>query len=121
MRLLAPAVAERFHLQLQTTDELAQMAGCLRSGGAAVINVGGNRENYTGTFSDGGHYIAALSESRGEFCLLDPSWTPRKYREAPRCERVRQRGRFLYAPADVLRRDTANRSPAYYLFSRSSF
>ena len=121
MQILAPVVAERFHLQLQTTDDLAQMADCLQNGGAAVINVGGNREGYTGTFSDGGHYLVALRESRGEFCLLDPSWTPQKYREAPRCDRVRQRGRFLYTPADILRQDTASRSPAYYLFSRMSF
>lgn len=118
MKILAPAAAERFGLTLRMTDDTEELAQCLRSGGAAVINTGGDRDGYIGTFSSGGHYITAISEDRGEFCLLDPSWTEDKYQSEPRRGRVRQQGKLLYAPAEVLRQDTANRSPAYYLFCR---
>lgn len=120
MQILAPAVAEKFQLRLQTTDDPVQMAECLHNGGAAIINVGGNHDDHIGIFSDGGHFIAAIGESGGEFCLLDPSWTPDKYTEAPRSCKIRQQGIYLYASADTLQEDTANRSPAYYLFNRRS-
>lgn len=120
MKILAPAVAERFGLRLQATDDLTQLIDCLHSGGAAVVNTGGDQGAYTGTFSNGGHYIVAISESGGEFCLLDPSWTADKYQAEPRRSRVRQQGKWLYAPAAVLQRDAASRSPAYYLFNRKS-
>lgn len=116
MQLLAPAAAEQFHMSLEMTDDPAQLVRCLHHGGAAVINVGGDHGDHIGTFSNGGHFIVAISESGGEFCLLDPSWTPRKYLAEPRRSRVRQQGKTLYAALDTLRQDTANRSPAYYLF-----
>ena len=120
MQILAPVVAKKFDLQLGMTDDPAQMAECLHNGGAAVINVGGDHGTHIGTFSNGGHYIVAISESGGEFCLLDPSWTPEKYSDEPRRSRVRQHGIYLYASANILQQDTANRSPAYYLFNRNS-
>lgn len=54
MQSLVPAVAERFGLRLQTADDLTQLIECLRSGGAAIVNTGGNQGAYTGTFSNGG-------------------------------------------------------------------
>jgi hypothetical protein len=117
MRLLAPAIAEQFHLTVQMTDDTAQLAHCLHHGGAAIVNVGGDRSGYTGTFSRGGHYIVALQESSGEFCLLDPSWTPDKYSAPPRSNRVRTDGKLLYTSWEVLQQDTENRTPAYYLFT----
>lgn len=118
MQILAPEVAKRFHLRLKMTDDSGQMAACLHQGGAAIVNVGGDHGQHIGTFSNGGHYIVAISEAGGEFCLLDPSWTSEKYQAEPRRSRVRQEGKKLYASADVLEQDTANRSPAYYLFYR---
>lgn len=120
MQILAPEAARKFHLQLRMTDGLTQMADCLRHGGAAIVNVGGDQGEYIGTFSNGGHYIVAVSECDGLFGLLDPSWTPEKYAAEPRRSRVRQEGKTLYAAGDILERDTANRSPAYYLFNRRS-
>lgn len=119
MLLLAPAAAEKFHMALETTDDPAQMARCLHQGGAAIINVGGNHGDHIGTFSRGGHFIIAIGEDQGEFCLLDPSWTPQKYLSEPRRSLVRQQGKLLYATAETLQQDTANRSPAYYLFRRA--
>jgi hypothetical protein len=117
MKLLAPEIAKRYQLELVTTDDPAQLAHCLHQGGAAIVNVGGDREGHTGTFSNGGHYIVAIKEENGFFYILDPSWTPEKYQSSPRRERVRQMGKLLLAEESVLQEDTANRSPGYYLFS----
>ena len=120
MDILAPVIAERFDLDLEMTDDTDRLAGCLRGGGAAVVHVGGDREGYTGVFSHGGHYVVAISMREKEFCILDPSWEETKYADEPRKSRVRQNGVWLYATAEVLREDTANRSPGFYLFTRRS-
>ncbi len=120
MKVLAPVVAERFDLDLTTTDDPRLLAECLRSGGAGIVHVGGDREGHTGIFSHGGHYVTAISVREREFCILDPSWKPDKYREEPRPGVVRERGRFLYVTAETLLEDTAERSPGFYLFRRRS-
>lgn len=119
MQVLAPAVAEMFHLSLQETDDPAQLADCLHSGGAAVVHVGGDHDEHIGIFSDVGHYIVAIGESDGEFCLLDPAWRPDKYLSEPRRSKVRQQDIYLYASADTLQLDTVTRTPAYYLFNKA--
>lgn len=118
MKLLGPALAQRYGLALCMTSDSAQLLTCLAQGGAAILNVGGDREGHTGTFSNGGHYILAVSAKGDEVCLLDPSWTPEKYTAPPRSQRVRQAGQWLYAPVAELEADTANRQPGYYLFTR---
>lgn len=120
MKILAPVVAERFGLTLETTDDPTLLAQCLRQGGAAVVHVGGDREGHTGIFSHGGHYVAAISVHDEEFCILDPSWTEDKYADEPRRSAVRECGIFLYTTAKTLTEDTANRSPGFYLFYRKS-
>ena len=120
MKLLAPAAAERFGLELEMTDDPERLSTCLRQGGAAVVHVGGDREGHLGVFSHGGHYITAVSLRGEEFCLLDPSWTAEKYEQDHCRTAVRQSSVLLYASAQVLQEDTANRSPGYYLFTRRS-
>lgn len=117
MTILAPVLAERYHLKLEQTDDVDAMRCCLQTGGCVIINVGGDREGHTGIFSHGGHYIVGISVREDVFCLLDPSWRLEKYSEPGR-EAVRQKGQWLYAPKKALQEDTANRSPAYYLFWR---
>lgn len=119
MEILAAALAQRFDLSLTMTDDVSRLAACLREGGCGIINVGGDREGHLGIFSHQGHFILAVSVCGEEFCLLDPSWTEDKYDELYRQE-VRRNGHWLYADAALLQQDTANRSPAYYLFQRKS-
>lgn len=116
MNILGGAVARRFDLRLRVTSDEREMAECLHSGGAAIINTGGDREGHIGTFSEIGHYIVAVSESDGEFALLDPSWRTDKYAEEPRRSLVRQKGKWLYARAEVIHEDASKKSPPYYLF-----
>ena len=120
MKILAPVIAEKFDLDLTTTDDPQLLAECLRQGGAAVVHVGGDREGHVGIFSHGGHYVAAIGVRGEEFCILDPSWKPDKYQEEPHRSAVRECGVFLYTTAETLAADTANRSPGFYLFHRKS-
>ena len=120
MKILGWVVAKKFGLRFRVTADPSALAACLRAGGAAIVNVGGDREGHVGTFSSIGHYVVAVSESGGEFALLDPSWRADKYAEEPRRSRVRESGGLLYATAEVLERDAAGRAPGFYLFNRLS-
>lgn len=117
MKILASVLAQRFDLSVTMTDDVEQLAVCLREGGCGIVNVGGDHGDYRGVFSHQGHFILAVSVRQSEFCLLDPSWTEDKYNE-PHHRDVRRKGHWLYASADLLQQDTANRSPAFYLFRR---
>lgn len=119
MTILAPAIAEKYGLILSKTDDTAELVHCLRDGGKAIVNVGGNREGHDGIFSAGGHYVLAVSATACEICILDPSWTKEKYTSEPRKLCVRQQEYWLYCAPGVLDKDKATRTPGYYLFSRA--
>lgn len=118
MELFAPAAAEQFGLHLEMTDDTSRLADCLKQGGVAIINVGGDREGYTGIFSHRGHFVLAVGVDETEFCILDPSWTRQKYAEEPRRSCVREEGIRLYTTDAVLQQEIAARSPGYYLFTK---
>lgn len=120
MKLLAPLVAERFNLDYKSTDNVGELITHLQNGGMAVANVGGDREGHIGVFSHGGHYIAVIGFVNGELCILDPSYKTDKFNEDGRRGLVREIPPYLYCAPEVLVRDTENRTPGYYLFSRKS-
>lgn len=120
MKLLAPALAHRFRLILHTSSDVNELRECLQLGGCAIVNVGGDRERYTGTFSKGGHYILALSCTDQEICILDPSYTADKYLDEPRASRIRAEDIWIYCSPEVIARDAANRTPSFYLFRRAA-
>ncbi|MCI6639585.1 MAG: hypothetical protein MSH10_02150 [Pygmaiobacter massiliensis] len=119
MKLLGPEVAERYGLSYATTDSVQEMIACLKNGGCAIVNVGGDREGYQGVFSHGGHFMTVISaDADDELCVLDPSWRQDKWEEPGRPGKVRMEGKFVYCTPQVLAKDAENRSPSYYLFSR---
>ena len=118
MKLLGPLTAERFNLDYKETDSVGELIAHLQNGGMAVVNVGGDREGHTGVFSHGGHFILAVAFVDGEICILDPSWKEGKFDEDGRKGFVREVAPYLYCAPEVLVRDTENRTPGYYLFSR---
>lgn len=118
LKILGPAVAEKFGLNFETTNSLERLKAHLRDGGMAVANSGGDREGYTGVFSHGGHYILVVSTDGREACILDPSYKEGKYGEAGRENKAVLSGGFVYCSLEVLEKDCANRDPAFYLFSR---
>lgn len=114
---LGTALAKRFGLEMQTTDSIPALVHCLRQGGCAIANVGGNREKYQGVLSDGGHFVLVSNIEQGTVWILDPARTAEKYQKAHRRNAVRLEGDYVITGLTVLQADTENRSPAFYLFS----
>lgn len=116
----APAFAEKMGFDWEGTNDPERLRYCLRTGGAAVIHIGGDREGHIGVFSHGGHYIAAISEDRdGRIVILDPSYAEGKYEEDGRKGKVEIKNRVIaLCDMQVLIDDTANREPHYHLFWR---
>lgn len=117
----APAFAEKLGFRLEMTDDAQRLQECLRTGGAAVVHVGGDREGYIGVFSHGGHYVTAIGEEAdGRITILDPSYKPDKYEEEGRKGKVEVRNQVVaLCDVQVLVEDTANRTPGFYLFWRA--
>ena len=120
MEIYGPVIAEKFGLTMTITNAEEEMAACLQNGGCAIINVGGNHDDYEGVLSDVGHYVVAFAYEDGRFVILDPAYRKGKYdMEVPsRTGKVEDRDRILYVKAEVLAEDTATRDPGYYLFRR---
>ena len=88
-KLFGPAFAEKLGLRLETTDDIEELRRCLRTGGAAVVHVGGDREGHIGLFTHGGHYMAVIGEEPdGRLAILDPSYYVGKFDEEGRVGKV---------------------------------
>ena len=94
---------------------------CLRTGGAAVVHVGGDYEGHVGVFSHGGHYIAAIAEEAdGRIAILDPCYEYGKFEEEGRKGLVEVKYDYVaLCDAQVLVKDIATRDPGFYLFWRA--
>lgn len=116
----APAFAEKMGFMLEMTNDPEALRVCLRTGGAAVIHVGGDYEGHIGVFSHGGHYVAAISEEPdGRIAVLDPSYKLNKYEEEGRKGKVEVKNELIaLCDAQLLVEDTATRDPGFYLFWR---
>lgn len=120
MLTLAKALVIDYPLDYLTTNDENKLLQHLKSGGMAIANVGGNRPGYTGVFSDGGHFIVVAGISQnGKVIVLDPGYYPGKFNKPGRIGKVTVvDGYQCICDMVVLAKDTENRSPAYYLFSR---
>lgn len=116
----APAFAEKMGFQLEMTSDPERLRYCLRTGGAAVLHVSGDREGHIGVFTHGGHYIAAVSEEPdGRIVILDPSYRVGKFDEEGRKRKVEMKNQVLsICEMQVLVEESANRNPWIYLFWR---
>lgn len=116
----APAFAEKYGLDLELTNDSERLRYCLRTGGAAVIHVKGDRDGYVGVFSHGGHYAVAISEERdGRIAVLDPSYVKGKYEEEGRKGLVEIKNDVVaICDMQVIIDDTAPAEPSFYLFWR---
>lgn len=119
MHVLSKAIAADYGLTYATTNDESVLLQHLRSGGMAIANVGGNRPGYKGVFSDGGHYVVVAGIAQdGRVIVLDPGYYAGKYNKSGRKGKVAVRGNECLCNMSVLAQDTANRSPAYWLFER---
>lgn len=118
MNKLANAISKEFGLKFTTTNDENILAQHLKAGGMAIANVGGDRPNYTGVFSNGGHYVVVAGMSGNEVIILDPGFYSNKFLKAGRRGKVTIRGNECICSMSILSNDTANRSPQYWLFER---
>jgi len=111
----APAFAEKLELRLEMTNDLERLRYCLRTGGAAVVNVG------PGTFTQTGHYIVAINEEPdGRIAILDPSVRAGKLDDEALKGKVEVINRIIVlCSGETLAADAAKRDPGYYLFWRA--
>lgn len=118
--LFAPAFAEKLGLRWEASKDLEELRRCLRTGGAAVVLVDGDREGHIGLFTHGAHYITIISEEAdGRFVILDPSFRPDKYEEEGRQGKVEIRnGVMVLCDGDTLEVETEPEPTPYHLFWR---
>ena len=122
-RRFAPAFAEKLGFRFRPSAEMEELRHCLRTGGAAIILVRGDREEQVGLFTSIGHYIVALNEEPdGRFALLDPDFYVEKF-ERPGCEGkvAIKNGVIVLCSAEVLAEEAEEAhktSGPYYLFWR---
>ena len=112
LKILGPAVAEKYGLTYDTTNDVKKLVEHLQRGGMAIANSGGDREGYVGLFTHGGHYITILSTDGKDACILDPSYKEGKYEEEGRQGKAEVHEPFVYCSLDVLMEDCSNRDPS---------
>ena len=117
---IAPAFAEKMGFEYEGTNDPDRLRYCLRTGGAAVLHMGGDNEGRVGVFSHKGHYVAAISEERdGRIAILDPSCVEGKYEEEGRKGMVElKNGVIAICDMQVVVDDTSTRDPGFWLFWR---
>lgn len=121
MRYIAPVFAYKFGLELEFSDDIADVIRCVQTGGAVVALSRGDREGYTGVFTHGGHYMAVIGMDRqGRLMILDPSWKEGKFDEAGREGKVEVKDKICYCAPEVLDEDCKHR-PDFYLDKTASY
>jgi len=117
MHVFAPAFAQTVGLDLLVTEDAEEVRRFLaQNRGMVIANTRGDREGYTGVFSDSGHYIV-LTDLEGEFVrVLDPMYRDGRYDSPGRKGKVRMEGNEAIALLSVISQDCMSRP--YFLFSR---
>ncbi len=116
-RLYFDAFAEKFGLKKEEASTTEELARCLRTGGCAIVHVGGDHDDHIGLFSHVGHYIVAIDvEPDGRIAILDPAYLPGRYEEEGRVGKVEVKNEFVaLCSAEDLHKDTLNRQPGSYI------
>ncbi len=114
--ICAGALAGRFSLRMRPTESIDEVVRFLNENknAKAVANVRGDREGYTGVFSDGGHYVLIDGASGDELRVYDPMYRAGRYDTPGRKGKVRMEGFAAYADKEVLRQDCFERP--YFIF-----
>ena len=109
--------AKKYGFTYRATSKNAELLAHLKSGGVAILH-GGNSYKL---FSDSGHFVCAVAAGRNTVTVLDSFWYDGKYK------RNAIRRNYVYVEDDGIIKTsivqcgkaTADRSPSYYLISKS--
>lgn len=113
IHILGPAVAEKFGLDFEMTNDIDKLVNHLKNGGEAIVNVA------AGLFTTGGHYMVATAYVDSEIEILDPSYTLPKYSTEQCKEKIRIVSPFVYCTPETLAGESVPyRQHPFYLFKR---
>ncbi len=116
MGIFAPEFADIFGLNCSVTENSEVALEFLQDQrGMVIANTFGNREDWTGVFSDSRHFIVLAAACGREVAVWDPMFQPGRYDTPGRLGKVRMDGKTAYADYSVIKNDCNGR--AYYLFS----
>ena len=120
MHVFGPAFSEKFGLSYSNTDSLDEAISHLQAGGVIIAHVGVPIGEEIGLFTKKGHYILLVSTDGKEFCILDPSYSPDKFKEPARAGRVNEsHAPYLYCDVDTVHAERKiGRDVVYNLFAR---
>ena len=120
MRILGPALAERFGVDYYPTSDLDEVVSALKDGAHVIALVEIDPETKLGLFTNGAHYISLISTDGKEFCILDPSYKEGKFEREDRKGRVdTSHAPYLYCDINTTHAETARASSSkYYVFKR---
>lgn len=119
MTILGPVIAEKYNLTYKNTDDMNEAIEHLRAGGVIIVHVGIPEGATTGLFTRKGHYMLLVSTDGKEFCFLDPSYSPEKYKFPERIGKVNEANApYLYVDVHTLHSETRIGKPKYHLFAR---
>ena len=109
--------AKKYGFSYKTTSKNAELLAHLKAGGVAILH-GGNSYKL---FSDSGHFVCAVPASGSTVTVLDSFWYEGKYkRNAIRRNYVSVVEDGIIKTSIVqCGKATADRSPSYYLISKS--
>lgn len=116
-----PAFAEKLGFKLEMTSDPERLCYCLRTGGAAVAYVTGEKEGQVGLFTYHTHYIAVIGEEPdGRVAILDPSYEEGKYEEEWRAGKIELKNDVIaLCSLQVLMEEIVTHAPGFYLFWRA--
>lgn len=119
MQVLGDGIANVYQFNVERTNDIDMLKSALQNGAVAIINVGGDRTDYKGVFSDGGHYLIAygILDDEDTIMMADPYMYSGKYSDSYR-QAVAVAGDFIYAASAVVDKDASNRNPRYTIFTK---
>lgn len=116
MAALLKAAADRYGFTYQPTSKNADLLAHLKAGGTAILHAGSAYP----LFSNGGHFVSAVSVSGDTITVLDSYWYARKYTST-----TLRRDNVTVVKRGVIRtglsqcgKATIDRAPSYYLITK---
>ena len=116
--IFGPAVAEKFDLEFQPTDDIYEAIEAVRDGGRVMLRVSNRYDCNKGIFTKTGHYMVMIAATREEVCILDPAWTSKKFVKWEKEGLVRTQDKLVYTSPEVLHNEGIQKLPRYYIFRR---
>lgn len=114
MAIFAPVFTREFGLAYEATLDTEKVLRFLQGKkGLVIANTVGDREGWTGVFSDSGHYVVIASAEGNTIGVWDPMLNPGRYDVPGRAGKVRLDGTTAYADFSVIVNDCEGRP--YYL------